>query len=438
MVLNGPAKRALATMLPIVGAVVILGALTPVTAGAARRASKQTLKIADVQTFTGATAAFGPDSYAGCQIAVTAINKAGGVLGHHLKCSIVDTRSDVVDSVPAVQKLVSVTQGVVGVYGPSTTTASADVPVINSAHIPMFADTGSTEFTHKRYGYFWRIIPADDAVGYAEALWAKDQGYKNIALMYVNNVSDEGSIPGTIAGAKSLGMKVVSNQPVPGDQTSYDTEVEALLAKHPTVIIGTMDPQTGATVARDLQQLNGGNLIPFVTDETINQPTWVKAIEAVVGKSDYAKFYKSVIPAAGTSGPAFEFYKKRMLASNNKTKQHWSVDTYAQAPYDSVTYMALAMQEAKSTKPSVYNKFIEKIANPGGKNRVVAHTFAQGKREIAKGHKIHYEGVIEDVDFNKFHSSSGNYVVQLLKSTTSVKTLKTITSSAVAKLTKKK
>lgn len=433
---NAVQKGLARTGLSFLGAILMMSSFASGVASGAPHSRKPTLYIADVQTFTGSTAGFGPDSYAGCHIAVTLINKAGGVLGHDLACKIVDTRSDVVDSVPGVEKLVSVTHGVVGVYGPSSTTASADVPIINSAHIPMFADTGSTEFTHKFYKYFYRIIPADDAVGYAEAIWAHKQGYKKIALLYVNDTSDEGSVPGIIAGAKALGMKIVSNQPVPADQTNYDTEIEAMLGKHPTVIIGTVDPQTGATMMKNVEQLNGGKLIPFVNDETVAQPVWLKALEGAIGKADYMKYFRSVVPVAGVAGRAYHVYAHAMLSSNYSEKQHWATDAYAQAPYDSVNYLALAMLEAHSTSPAVYAPYIVKIANPG-KGKVIVHTFAEGKKAIEHGHKIRYEGVFQDVVFNRFHDSSGNYVVNALKPPAKVIDVATITSQAVASLSAK-
>ena len=47
----------------------------------------------------------------------------------------------------AVDKMLATTSGLVGVLGPSSDEASAVVPILNSASIPMFPVTGQPSFT---------------------------------------------------------------------------------------------------------------------------------------------------------------------------------------------------------------------------------------------------------------------------------------------------
>src|SRR5262245_54136591 len=60
------------------------------------------LTVADVAPFSGPDAALGPTYLASCYGATSAINAAGGVLGHMLTCNSVDTRGDPADAVAAV------------------------------------------------------------------------------------------------------------------------------------------------------------------------------------------------------------------------------------------------------------------------------------------------------------------------------------------------
>ena len=59
------------------------------------------LEIAAFSPFTGPNAPYGYFQYTGCVSAVHAINAGGGVMGHHMTCTIVDNRGEPADAVPA-------------------------------------------------------------------------------------------------------------------------------------------------------------------------------------------------------------------------------------------------------------------------------------------------------------------------------------------------
>lgn len=406
--------------------------MSDVAGATSRTSTTGPLTIASVQTFSGSTASFGPEQNAGCLTAVGIINGHGGVLHHQLRCVPVDTRSDVVDSVPAVQKVISTTKGLVGALGPSSTTASADVPLLNAAHVPMFADTGQTEFTKKFFKYFYRIIAGDDSVGFAYVIWAKQEGFKRIAAVYVNNSSNEGAVPGILAAIKSLHLKLAVKQAVAPDQTSYNSEVLALEHSKAQVIVGTMDPQTAATYLTDLKNLTG-KLLPYYSEHSAAEPVFKKALEGAIGKAAFVKYYRSIHPASVIGGTAFSAFKKTLLTLSIPDPSQWINDPYAQGPYDAVNYMALAMLEAHSTTPTVFAPFIAQVANPG-KGKEVVHTFSQGKAAIAAGHKVRYVGIYQDVVLNRFHDSTGGFVVTKLAPPATTAPIYTISSAQVAKV----
>src|SRR5205085_11045061 len=92
-------------------------------------AAPSQVEIAMFQPFTGADASFGPEMTAGCEPAAYLINRAGGVLGRHLKCKVVDTRGDPADAVPAAQQLIATSSDLLGVLGPSSDEALATLPL---------------------------------------------------------------------------------------------------------------------------------------------------------------------------------------------------------------------------------------------------------------------------------------------------------------------
>ena len=90
---------------------------TPSSGGSSAPASGSTLTVADVAPFSGPDAALGPTYLATCYGATSAINAAGGVLGHKLTCKSVDTRGEPADAVPAVNQLFASTPNLALVIG---------------------------------------------------------------------------------------------------------------------------------------------------------------------------------------------------------------------------------------------------------------------------------------------------------------------------------
>ncbi len=206
-----------------------------------------TLTVAAFNPFTGPDASFGPEMMAGCLAAATAVNAAGGVLSNKVACSAVDTRGDPADAVTAAAKMLATTPHLFGVLGPSSDEADSTAPLINAAKITMFADTGEASFDHTKLQYFWRMTPADDVLGYAMALYAKQKGYLRAAAVFGNDIGSQGVVPTLLKGYSALGGQMVLNQKIALGQTSYQPEVEQLIAAKPQVIFTEASPQADAT-----------------------------------------------------------------------------------------------------------------------------------------------------------------------------------------------
>ncbi|MGH3204493.1 MAG: ABC transporter substrate-binding protein, partial [Streptosporangiaceae bacterium] len=173
-----------------------------------------TLTVAAFNPFTGPDGSFGPEMWAGCQAAVTAINAAGGVLGDKLTCMSVDTQGNPAAAVTAGAKMLATTPNLFGVLGPSSDEADATAPLINAAKVPMFADTGEASFDHTKLQYFWRMTAADDAQGNAMALYATRKGYLRGAAVFGNNVGSQTSVPTLRKAFSALGGMMVLNQKI--------------------------------------------------------------------------------------------------------------------------------------------------------------------------------------------------------------------------------
>jgi branched-chain amino acid transport system substrate-binding protein len=323
---------------------------------------------------------------------------------------VADTRGDPADAVPAAQKLIATSGNLEAIIGPSSDEASSTIPLFNRAQIPAFPNSGQVVFDHSTLPYFWRPFPADDANGYAMALWAKQRGFTRVGAVFGNDISSQGSEPTAKTGMKALGGQVILTQNVPLKLSSYRTEVQQMMAAHPQAIFMEADPQTSSTYLTELKQLGG--VVPVIgTQGTANTP-WERAVEGALGAAAFDKLVTVTFSYAPTSGPAWTTYRDAVKAAPGVEKplSQWYADAYSMGGYDSVVICSLAMLKAHSTSPAKFNQYIMGITKPSPGAQIV-HTFAEGKAALAQGKPIEYDGATGALDFNKYHNSNGDFEV---------------------------
>jgi ABC-type branched-subunit amino acid transport system substrate-binding protein len=404
------------------------------TSGGAPSSSHGTVTIGSFSTYTGPNAALGPEQVAGCYTAALLINKAGGVLGHTMTCLPIDDRGDPADGVAAATKALATATNLAGTLGPGGQ-ATAVAPVFEKAGITMFADSGDSAFNHTTDTYFWRITPPDSAAGYAMALWARHLGYTRGAAVFAETTTAQTSVPTLLQGFAKLGGQMVATERLVPLAPSYQSEAARVLAAHPQVIFTEADPQTDSTFFKELTQLNGGKVIPIVGTQPTYTPQWQSAIGSAIGKAALAKNYVALQPYAPPLGSAYLVFKQALLsdASQIKNPQQYVVDPYTMTDYDGVIIMALAMLKAHSIKPSVYNKAVLDITQPGP-GKVLVYSFAQGKADLAKGMSIRYIGAGGAIVFNQWHNNSQPFSAVGYTSSGGSRTAGIVKSSDLARL----
>jgi ABC-type branched-subunit amino acid transport system substrate-binding protein len=377
--------------------------------GGGSTASTSTLTVAMVEAFTGANSIDGTAAAAGCYPAARVVNQSGGVLGHKIQCVPVDTRGDPTDAIPAVEKLLATTSGLVGVAGPESGTAAAVVPILTKAHISMISQNGLSLYDHNTDPYFWRNYPADDVGGVALAYWAHYVGYDRAALFFDNSVAAQGSVPGLLRTYQRLGGQVVINLSVPPGDTSYGSEIHRLIQARPQVIFTESDPQTDATAFGSLVQF-GARIPIFGTNATVI-PQWLTAVNKVLGKADMGTYYRGVEPYA-PNFPGTRYFNQALLADAAQVPQpsQWLGQQYSTAPFDGLIVLALAMTQAHSTSPAVFNTDILSVTAPGP-GKTVVYSYSAGVAALKAGKKIQYVGAGGPTIFNRWHDANGEYGV---------------------------
>ncbi len=373
-----------------------------------RSASSSKLVEAVITAFTGPESFIGGVLSAGAYPAVYEINKAGGVLGHDFSVTTVDTRGDPADALPLVERFLGSASNVVGVCGTDGATANQLLPLINEHKLTMISDVGSDNFDHTHLKYFWRLVSPDPANGLAMAEWAKQKGYKRVALVFGTDTTAQGDLPGIEYGVKHLGLDVVANISLTPDQPSYQSDAATLLAGHPQAIFTEEDATTAGTFFGDVAQL--GTVPPIIGDSGTIENTWLSAVSAAMGASTFSADYTGLTPAPAKTTPAHAAWVSAVKGAASHVlhpANQWFNEPYAEAEYDGLIMQALAMIASKSTVPSVFNNYIESVSEPGP-GKVTVYNFAAGKAALLAGKKIRYVGVSGPIAFNQWHNYYGN------------------------------
>jgi len=375
------------------------------------------ITFADVAPFSGADAALGPIYLVSCDGTTNAINEAGGILGHKVSCATADTRGEPADAVPAVGNLLATAKNLELVIGCTSDEAASVVPVLNSHKVTMFCMTGQSEFDKVKFPYFYRLVPPDLAESYAMTVIAQNLHYKKIALAFGNDIGSQTFVQPAIAAIAKAGLRLVANETLDLNATTFRTEAEKIVAAHPDAImteaLGSADP----TLLAEIKQLNGGKMIPIIGTSAAISPAFYTACAKAVGAADFAANFHADNLVTATSGPAYDAFTKALLAVKGKVAgaQTGDFTTYFTAPgavhlYDGMNLAALAMVAAGSTDVAKWKPWIATIGD-GVPGAVVVSSFAQGVAALKKGEKIRYIGPGGPTVFDAFHDSPGIFQI---------------------------
>jgi ABC-type branched-subunit amino acid transport system substrate-binding protein len=365
---------------------------------------------------TGAYAELGQAMWDGAVVGAQAVNGAGGIMGRKLILDKVDTHGDPADAVPALQQELAKNHPV-GIIGPTTPEIFGVKPIIDQNQIPDMFNGGSTTFDKNTDPWIWRINPSDSQLALALALYARQKGYTNVAILFTTEASQQELEPFLKNDLTRLGGSLTTVVNVQPGQSSYSSEIVKLLATHPQVILGQLDPPTAATFFSELKGQNGTSL-PFIGTDVTAGSDWISAVGASLAHAEVTSV-EGGTPTTG-AGPVF----------NNLYQHQFHTAPLAGAnyAYDGVIDMALAMDATKGTTNREINKGLPIVSNPPGQ---MVYTYAAALAALNKGQKINYDGASGPMDFDKFHNVSGPWDVVKASASGSLQTLQVISAAQV-------
>ncbi|MBD2092512.1 ABC transporter substrate-binding protein [Microcoleus sp. FACHB-1515] len=384
------------------------------------------LKLGTVLPITGDLAQYGGPMQDSASLLVETVNACGGALGQPVQLISEDDQTEPSAGAAGMTKLAEVDRvgGVVGAAASSVSSAIVDIAVRNQVMQISPAST-SPVFTERAekgdFDGFWaRTAPPDTYQGDALAQLAQQQGFKNVAILAINNDYGNGLTQSFTAAFEKLGGTVVNkSDPVSyaPDATTFDSEVTSAFSQKPDAVMIVAYPETGSIILKAAQEqgLLDGNTKILLTDGMKTND-----LANLVGKTGDGGFIAAGVlgtaPSAG--GPGFEQFNQVYRAKFDRAPAVYDPNTW-----DATALLVLAAEAAKSNTGEAIRDKLREVASGGEKVTDVC----QALERVRAGQDIDFDGASGSLDLNENGDVTGTYDVWTIADDGSLKVQSKIT-----------
>jgi len=184
-------------------------------------------------------------------------------------------------------------------------------------------------------------------------------------------------------------------------------------------------PGDNMNVVRDL----AGRVGPIIGSALACRDIARPRIQVIVDK------FTAVDLGVSFSGPGYTEFKTNLDAV---ATQFPAAPTYSQRGatlhlYDGIIQAALAMDETKSTDPTVYNSVIKDVGN-GVAGAVTVNTYATAVAAVNSGQKVHWVGAGGLTNYNQYNNSQQGYILVKYDATGNEITIGTLSQAQTASI----
>lgn len=300
----------------------------------AAQAQPKVIKIANVIELSGAGATAGTNFKNGVELAIKEINASGGILGHTIESSTVDTQSN-----PGVAKglvIKAIDDGAFAVFGPVFSgSILVSMAETRRAEVPNFTGGEAAAITKQGNPYIFRTsFTQDTAMPKVARYMVNSLKAKKIAVVYVNNDFGKGGRDSIAKALTDIGAMVVANISTESGQIDFSaTILKAKSADADALFVYTNEEES----ARVLRELKKQGYSKPVVGETVL--TSQKVIELAGDAANGAVAHVGLTVDA--PNPAMRAFGAKFAKEYKYTSDHNGVKGYT-----GVYFMKAAIEKA--------------------------------------------------------------------------------------------
>ncbi len=308
----------------------------------ASSAEVEPIRIGVACELTGTRAMNGIDRMRGAQMAVEAINQAGGVLGRPLELVIEDTKGEVPTAIAVAEKFAQVHK-VCAVIETSFSFLNVAVHEIYwNAGIPVLVGGSSPALTKFGNPYLFRTRTSDTITAAVMASFAVETlGAKRVVIAYIMDDFGYGARDAQAKVLKDLyGIEPVAMVGIPSNLTDATGQIMEIAAANPDVVIQFAHGWESGHMYKSRHEL-GLTKIPWIVSQGGIDPAAIQmaGAEAVVNVYSVADF--------AYDEPAVRAFRQLFMSV-------WGEDFMtheSMRAWDLVHLLALAIEKAGSDDP---------------------------------------------------------------------------------------
>jgi branched-chain amino acid transport system substrate-binding protein len=317
-----------------------VGALTLTACTGAKTDSNTTeIVIGEFGSLTGSTATFGISTKNGIDMAVDAINNAGGLLGKKVRVIVEDDQGKPEEAQTVVTKLINKDQviAVLGEVASSRTLAAA--PVAQQNGIPLISPSSTNPNVTQVGDYIFRVCFIDPFQGFVMAKFAANTlKVKNVAILRdIKNDYSVGLADVFEENFKKMGGNIVADESYSEGDQDFSAQLTSIKAKNPQAVFLPGYYTEAGLVVRQAKSL--GLNVPFLGGDGWDSPALVKIGGDAVNGSYYSNHFS-------VSDPSPTIQK---FVSDYKARYGETPDALAGLGYDAASILFDAIKRAGST-----------------------------------------------------------------------------------------
>ena len=333
--------------------------------GAPAWAQTKTITVGFVNHLTGDAAVYGQSMKKGTELALDEVNAAWAKKGMKLAVVFEDDRLAAADAQTAFLKLVQSDKVPVVMGSGSSTVTLSLCPKAQEAKVVLISSISTAPGLKKCGPYFVGMMASDDAAGVEWSNVAKRLGYKEAAVMYINNDYGLGVKDAFVAAFTKAGGKILIEQGHQVGATDFRADVLKVKAVNPKVVFMVSHVKEGSLVLKQAHEL--GLKAQWIGDTALQ----TKEVPELAGAG--AEGFVALSPGKkGTPG-------YRSFAEKFKKKFGSDPTIWSDFAFDTTMVVARAIEAGGTTGETILAK-IKEVAKgysgPSGPKALNQHNIA--------------------------------------------------------------
>jgi branched-chain amino acid transport system substrate-binding protein len=283
--------------------------------------AQDTVTLINVGELSGPGATVGTNFKNGADLAVAEINAKGGILGHKIEITHMDTQSNPGVARALVQKALD--EKPYALMGPGYSgSVKVTAPLVAEAGIAQVMGGEAAELTQLGFGTLFRTsFGQQSSMPKIAKYLADDLKAKNVALLWVNNDFGKGGRDMVSKELQARGVKIIADLSTEAGQADFAPDVLKVKNANPDAVFVYLNEEESARALKELRRQNVN--VPLVGETTL---LGQKVIELAGDAANGARGHVGLTVDAPV--PALQEYGKRFKEKYNYIPDHNGIKGY--------------------------------------------------------------------------------------------------------------